>query len=161
MGHGFESHSATGKFVATGPEHVTEEQPEATPSHGPVVHCVQGVGPWVDKSTSNGPSVNIACNKYDRLRPIYDVNSMAMEDKFINTIIFANHGAKGSPMSSDNPVYNKWQCQVDFPFGFVPLGDQIMPENRDWYQTHSYSPIQMHDIVRSTGNQIFLGLAYL
>ena len=41
VGHGFESHSVTGKFVATGPEHVTEEQPEATPSHGPVVHCVQ------------------------------------------------------------------------------------------------------------------------
>ena len=157
MAHGFESDSATAKFVATGPEHVTEEQPEATPSYGPVVHCVQGVGPWVDKSTSNGPSVNIACKKYDRLCPLYDVNNVAMEDKFINTIIFANQGAKGFPMSSDNPVYNKWQSQVDFPFGFVPLGDQIMPENRDWYQTHSYSPIQMHDIVRSTGKPNFLG----
>ena len=138
VGHGFESHSTTGNFVASGPASVTEvQQPDATPPHMAMVHCVKGFDSCVDKSSSEVPSVNLAFKKYDQLRPIYDVNNMAMEEKFISTIIFANQGDKGLPMGSNNPVYSKWQHQVDFPFGFVPLGDQTMPEDRDWCQAHS------------------------
>ena len=158
VGHGFESHCITGSSMTSGPTSVTEvQQPHVTPSCKKMVHCVEGIDSSVDRSISEVPSVNSAFKKYDQLCPIYDVSNISMEEKFINTIIFANQGDKGLSMGLGNPVYNKWQLQVDFPFGFVPLGDQQMPEDRDWCQAHSYSPIQMHEIVRSTGKPNFLG----
>ena len=54
-------------------------------------------------------------------------------------------------MGLDSPICKKWQ-QVDLQFGFVPLGSQIIPDNPNWCHFHSFSPIQMHEIVRSTGN---------
>ena len=48
-----------------------------------------------------------------------------MEENVINTIIFPNQGSKGLAMGLDSPIFKKWQQQVDFQFGFVPLGGQI------------------------------------
>ena len=76
------------------------------------------------------------------------MNNVAMEEKFINTIIFANQGSKGLPMALDSPVFKKWQQQVNF--NFVSPGDQIMPDNPNWCYFHSFFPIEMNEIVRGT-----------
>ena len=137
-GHGFESHCTTAKDAASGATNVPEiQQPLATASGIQTVYSIEGFDSCVNESIAKSPSVNTALGKCDQPCPIYDVNNMAMEEKFINTIIFANQGNKGLPMGLDSPVYKTWQQQVDFTFGFVPLGDQIMPKNENWCQSHN------------------------
>ena len=48
------------------------------------------------------------------------------------------------------------QQQFDFQFGFVPLGSQLMPSNATLCNSHDYSPIEMHKIVKETGKPNFL-----
>ena len=94
------------------------QQPFVTTSGIQTVHSVDGFDFSVNESIAKFPSVNTVFKKCDQPCPIYDVNNMAIEEEFINTIIFANQGDKGLPICLDSPVYKKWQ-QVDFPFGFV------------------------------------------
>ena len=79
-----------------------------------------------------------------------------MEEKFVNTIIFANQGNKDLAQGVNTPIFNHWKQQVDFQFGFVPLGSQLMPSNTTLCNSHDYSPIQMHEIVKKTGKPNFL-----
>ena len=88
VGHGFESHCSTGTSVTSGPTSVTDvHKPHVTPSCKKMVHCGKGFDSWADKSIPKVPSVNSGFKIYDQLCPIYDVRNMAMEEKFINTII--------------------------------------------------------------------------
>ena len=101
-------------------------------------------------------SVNAVTDKVNELCPIYDVNNMGMEEKFVNTIIYANQSNKDLAQGVNTPIFNHWQQQVDFQFGFVPLGNQLMPSNVTPCNSHDYSPIEMHKIVQKTGKPNFL-----
>ena len=101
-------------------------------------------------------SVNAATHNVNQLCPIYDVNNMGMEEKFVNTIIFANQGNKDLAQGVNTPIFNHWKQQVDFQFGFVPLGSQLMPSNPTLCNSHDYSPIEMHEIVKKTGKPNFM-----
>ena len=93
------------------------------------------------KDTSCLTSVNAVTDKANQLCPIYDVNNMGMEEKFVNTIIFENQGNKDLAQGVNAPIFNHWKQQVDFQFGFVPLGSQLMPSNATLCNSHDYSPI--------------------
>ena len=109
-----------------------------------------------DTCNSNPVSVNAAVDKSIHLCPIYDVNNVGMEEKFVNTIIFANQKNKDVAQGVNSPIYSQWQQQVDFQFGFVPLGCQLMPRNDTLCNSHDYSPIEMHNIVKRTGKPNFM-----
>ena len=79
-----------------------------------------------------------------------------MEEKFVNTIIFANQGNTDLPQGVNTPIFNQWQRQVDFQFGFIPLGCQLMPSCVTSCNSHDYSPIEIHKIIRKTGKPNFL-----
>ena len=54
------------------------------------------------------------------------------------------------------PIFHLWGEQVDFTFGFVPLQEQVMPTENCLEYGFSGSPLQLHEIVKSTGKSNFL-----
>ena len=79
-----------------------------------------------------------------------------MEEKFVNTIIFANHVNKDLAQGVNTPIFNHGNHKGDFQFGSVPLGSQLMPSNAALCNSHDYSPSEMHKIVKKTGKPNFL-----
>ena len=108
------------------------------------------------KQGSHGSNVNAVTVNVSQLCPIYDVNNVGMEEKFVNTIIFANQSNKDLAQGVNSHTFKQWNHQVDFQFGFVPLGSQLMPDNVTLCNSHEYSPIEMHKIVKNTGKPNFL-----
>ena len=53
-------------------------------------------------------------------------------------------------------IYNAWRRQSDFNFGFVSLGDQMLPRIVTVNEAKGKSPIQIHEIVRSTSKPNFM-----
>ena len=88
--------------------------------------------------------------------PECNVNNVGMDEKFVNTIIFANKGNRDLAQGVNTPIFNQCQRQVDFQFGFVPLGCQLMPSSVTSWNSHDYSPIELHKIIRKTGKPNFL-----
>ena len=62
--------------------------------------------------------------------PIYDINRAGVEEKFANSIIHFNQFSDQSMVyNTDSDIFRKWSGQSDFQFGFIPLGQQTLPEN--------------------------------
>ena len=71
-------------------------------------------------------------------------------------IIFANQSNKDLAQGVNTPIFNHWEQQVDFQFDFVLPGSQLMPSNVALCNSHDYSHIEMHKIVKKTGKPNFL-----
>ena len=90
-------------------------------------------------------------------KPIYDVNYHGFEDKFATEIIctkLKNNKKEWGHIQA--PIFHLWRQQVDFTFGFVPLQEQILPPDNSPECGFSGSPLQIHEIVKSTGKPNFL-----
>ena len=59
-------------------------------------------------------------------------------------------------MCLDSEIYNAWHRQSDFNFGFVPLSNQMLPNIVTVNKARGKSPIQIHEIVRSTSKPNFV-----
>ena len=160
-GHGFESSQANDLVPSMNQEGTDSCDQNKCSVSDPDLTVPENVGPGFEScvkhtSTSCLTSVKVVTDKKNELCPIYDVNNVGMEEKFVNTIIFANQGNKDLSQGVNIPTFNHWQQQVDFQFGFVPLGSQLMPRNATLCNSHNYSPIEMHKIVKETGKPNFL-----
>ena len=111
-GHGFES-SQVNDLVISMNQEVQESCEQNSYSVGnPDLTLPKSVGPGFDScvkediSTSCLTSVNAVTDKANQLCPIYDVNNVGMEEKFVNTIIFANQGNKDLAQGVNIPIFN-------------------------------------------------------
>ena len=92
------------------------------------------------------------------LLPIYDVNSGGVEEKFANSILhFKQFNESNISMVVDSPIFKKWSEQSDFQFGFIPLGDQLIPTQFSQNNLSNGSLIDAHYVIRQTGKPNFLG----
>ena len=99
----------------------------------------------------------VESNAKSLTKPIYDVNYHGFEDKFATEIICANlRNNKKEWGHIQAPIFHLWCQQVDFTFGFVPLQEQILPPDNSPECGFSGSPLQIHEIVKSTGKPNFL-----
>ena len=90
--------------------------------------------------------------------PIYDINHAGVEEKFANSIIhFKQFSDQSTIHNTDSDTFRKWSGQSDFQFGFIPLGEQKMPETLACNNVNNRSLIEVHHIVRKTGKPNFLG----
>ena len=90
-------------------------------------------------------------------RQIYDVNYVGIEDKFANSILHVNQfQLVGATDTVNTEIYNAWRRQSDFDFGFVPIGEQLLPNTQVVNDTMGRSPFQIHDLVKSTGRPNFM-----
>ena len=91
------------------------------------------------------------------LHQIYDVNYIGIEDKFANSILHVNQlQLVGATDTVNTEIYNAWCRQSDFDFGFVPIGEQLLPNTQVINDTMGRSPFEIHDLVRSTGSPNFM-----
>ena len=133
-GHGFESSQANDLVPSMNQEGKDSCDQNKCSVGNPDLTLPESVGAGFEScvkhiSTSRLTSENAVTDKENQLCPIYDVNNAGMEEKFVNTIIFANQGNKDLAQSVKIPIFNHWQQQVDYQFGFVPLDSQLMPSN--------------------------------
>ena len=90
--------------------------------------------------------------------PLYDVNSVGVEEKFANSIIHSKQFNESSiPLGVDSPIFKKWRVQSDFQFGFIPLGDQLMPTQSFHNSMPNGSLIDAHYVIRHRGKPNFWG----
>ena len=106
-------------------------------------------------------SGNITCandtNITDQYMLLYDVNHVGVEEKFVNSIM--HHKQFGDQVHiGDNQcqIFQKWREQSDFDFGFIPLGEQLMPQNFEINVTDTDNLIEIHKIVKQTGKPNFM-----
>ena len=91
------------------------------------------------------------------LLPLYDVNYTGVEDKFVNSILHMHQcSTSGDIGELASEIYNAWRHQSDFNFGFVPLGNQMLPKIVTVNEAKGKSPSQIHEIVRSTSKPNFM-----
>ena len=110
-GHGFESSQVTDLVVLlVGQESGEQDSGSAGRSD---LTSSKSVGPGfesgVDKdmTTNSRSSVNAATDEVNQLCPIYDVNNVGMEEKFVNTIIFENQGNRDLAQGVENLIFYK------------------------------------------------------
>ena len=90
--------------------------------------------------------------------PLYDVNSVGVEEKFVNSIMhFKQFNESQFPLGVDSPIFKKWTEQSDFQFGFIPLGEQLMPDQVTCNTLFNESLLDAHYVVRQTGKPNFGG----
>ena len=88
---------------------------------------------------------------------IYDVNYAGVEDKFANSILHINQFKMlGISDQVDTEIYNTWRRQSDFDFGFIPIGEQWLPDTQVVNDAMGKSPFEIHELVRSTGRPNFM-----
>ena len=76
-----------------------------------------------------------------------------MLDKFVSSIL---HDNQFSGIIPDVEIYHKWCYQSEFKFGFLPLGDQILPDNVTTNSSEGLTPLEMHKIVKETNKPNYM-----
>ena len=98
-----------------------------------------------DKSVAIN-SNNVTSEAYDARNnfcQIYDVNYAGVEDKFANSILHINQFKMlGISDKVDTEKYNAWRRQSDFDFGFVPIGEQWLPDTQVVNDAMGKSPFE-------------------
>ena len=88
---------------------------------------------------------------------IYDMNNRGVLDKFASSILHANQFSGIIP-DVGIEIYHKWHEQSEFNFGFVPLGDQKLPDNLKVHSSEGLSPLEMHEMVKATNKPNYMGV---
>ena len=88
--------------------------------------------------------------------PIYDVNLAGIEDKFTSALY--NVGTQGAKCEDQNncPLFKQWQNQSQFQFGFIPLEEQVMPDNSVVGCSDGLSPFNIHALIRATNKPNYM-----
>ena len=97
------------------------------------------------------------CENINQTELTFDVNYSGIEDKFVNSILHARHAIDMNKVPNvDNDTFHKWRCQSAFNFGYVPLGDQLMPGVDVMNDAGNLNPLEIHHIVRQTNKSNFM-----
>ena len=88
---------------------------------------------------------------------LYDINGLH-EDKFAHTLFSKQLCHHVSSSNVDKCVYfKKWKEQSKYDFGFVPLGDFILPISPNTSHHKVDDPVSLHKLVKDSGTYNFLG----
>ena len=86
---------------------------------------------------------------------LFDINSCG-DDKFLHSLLF-NGRHKRAEVPHNCTVCNQFLAQSQFPFGFVPLSDPVMPTCTDSGLFRASSFLELHEIVKMCGKPNLLG----
>ena len=105
----------------------------------------------VNTTCANDPQLT------DQFMPIYDVNYAGVEEKFVNSIMHFNQFSDHIDIAdSQSHTFQLWREQSDFDFGFIPLGEQQMPNTFETNVIDTNNLIEIHEIVRRTKKPNFM-----
>ena len=86
----------------------------------------------------------------------YDSNHVGIEDKFISSILNESTKKANTPMEHNSALFRKWQAQPDFPFGYIPIDEQVMPTTNVVNRSSGFSPFSAHALVKATGKPNYM-----
>ena len=86
---------------------------------------------------------------------LYDINRL--EDKYINSILIQSCHNRKNVTNCNAKLYKMWKSQMDFGFGFIPLGEFYLSDCSEVHVISDYCPIKAHDIVKSFHKPNYLG----
>ena len=86
---------------------------------------------------------------------LYDRRVSDIEDKLINSILH-DVGCKRSVVSQGSRIFKQWQQQSEFTFGFIPHGEQVMPDVVETVSPVGLSVFDIHALVKATGKHNYM-----
>ena len=86
----------------------------------------------------------------------YDSKHIGIEDKFIRSILNDSTKKTNTPMEHNSALFRKWQSQSDFPFGYIPIDEQVMPTTNVVNCSDGFSPFSAHALVKATGKPNYM-----
>ena len=92
----------------------------------------------------------VSTHEHNQTCLLYDTRVNGIDDKFINSI-FHHEGRTCAPHQVDSRIFQQWQEQSEFAFGFVPHSEQVMPDVIDIASPVGLSAFEIHALVRATG----------
>ena len=108
-----------------------------------------------ERGSVNYGKTSVTESAPDNSRLIYDVNNNGVLDKFVNSILHVSQFSGIIP-EVDTEIYHKWRGQSEFKFGFVPLGDQILPDKVKINNSEGLTPLEIHRIVKETNKPNYM-----
>ena len=89
---------------------------------------------------------------------VFDIKNQIEDDKFITAMLNKDGWRSQIPWFTKNCVaFCKWREQTDYDFGFVPLADSLLPNEKFVDFSGPKCPIQQHIAVRARGCPNFMG----
>ena len=89
---------------------------------------------------------------------IFDIKNHIVDDKFITAMLNKDGWRSQIPWLTNNCVaFCKWREQTDYDFGFIPLADSLLPNEKFVDFSGHTCPIQQHIAVRARGCPNFMG----
>ena len=109
----------------------------------------------VTENMASSPPANQAPPKITN-KSDYDENHSGIEDKFISSILNESTKKNNAPTDHQSALFRKWQAQSDFPFGYIPIDDQVMPNTNVVHCLDGFSPFTAHALVKATGKPNYM-----
>ena len=109
----------------------------------------------VTENMASSPPANQAPPKITN-KSDYDENHSGIEDKFISSILNESTKKNNAPIDHQSALFRKWQAQSDFPFGYIPIDDQVMPNTNVVHCLDGFSPFTAHALVKATGKPNYM-----
>ena len=97
---------------------------------------------------------HVAASDNDKMK-IFDINGL--DDKYSSSILIkACHEGKSVP-AFNAITHELWKSQIDFNFGFIPLGVFRLSDSNEINYMANYCPITAHKIVKQYNKPNYLG----
>ena len=87
---------------------------------------------------------------------LYDCQFAGVEDKFVNSILHNNNHKRSLDTVHTCAIFQQWQKQTDFKFGFIPCSEQELPVVTDRTSPVGLSFFNAHALVRATGRPNYM-----
>ena len=85
------------------------------------------------------------------------MNHASAEEKIVNSIMHFNQFGDHLDVGDSQPLIFQQRCeQSDFKFGFIPSGEQQMPDTSETNVIDTNNLIEIHKIVRQTKKPNFM-----
>ena len=78
------------------------------------------------------------------------------DDKFLMSVLNGKN-KRNVDNNFVNQYFSDWRAQTEFDFGFVPLGDFVMPSELTQAVNTTEFPVEAHKYVKQSGKPNFLG----
>ena len=87
---------------------------------------------------------------------LYDCQFAGVEDKFVNSILHNNNHKRSLDAVHTCAIFQQWEKQTNFKFGFIPCSEQELPVVTDRTSPVGLSFFNAHALVRATGRPNYM-----
>ena len=109
----------------------------------------------IHNNNTNDGSVDPKVSSESQYKLLFDINQQGTDDKFLMAVLNGKNERK-IHTNVVSQYFSNWRAQTEFDFGFVPLGDFVMPDELTQVGDIIECPIEAHKYVKQSGKPNFL-----